>query len=588
MKKAALFLLFVLVNSIGLQAQQLNEKFEDTKKGITINYPSNWILSAEEGCEFVLTSTLENDMDRFRESIKLVIKSNDADHNSDSYSKAVHEEFKDSKNYMKVSTTGFVTKQGLAGKKIVYTHSHTGSRLYYSLYYIIQGNVIYNFTCTSTVLKRFFYGPVFDDIIESFSIKEAAQPVALATPKSNTEQTTKPTAATSKPTNKPNPKTEEVQVNDRAPIAVADQPKESSSTPVTPPQKKSSAPVNNGIKPTLELVQPKVHQGGKLLWLEKEITIKGTAKSPNGIFEVLVNGVEAPLGNGNSFSHTQKLAYKDNQITITITDVFGNITEQSFVVERQVRVANVNDTLKRQGHDYALIIVTDNYDNYNHLTNPVNDGETLAKELQNNYGFKTEVVKDATRGHVYEVLREYSKKTYADDDQLLIFFAGHGEYDDVFAEGYIVAKDSKKNDEVKDTFIPHSNLRTIINHVPCKHILLVMDVCFGGTFDQALVSVRGEETDEVDKAKFIQRKLQYGTRRYLTSGGKEYEPDGRPGEHSPFARKCLEALRSNGGQDGILTFGELYSYVEKATPGPRTGEFGNNEPGSDFLFIYKK
>ena len=82
--------------------------------------------------------------------------------------------------------------------------------------------------------------------------------------------------------------------------------------------------------------------------------------------------------------------------------------------------------------------------------------------------------------------------------------------------------------------------------------------------------------------------MQYNTRRYLTSGGKEYVPDGRPGEHSPFARKCLEALRSDGGLDGILTFGEFYTFVEKATPEPRTGEFGDNQPGSDFLFIYKK
>ena len=172
---------------------------------------------------------------------------------------------------------------------------------------------------------------------------------------------------------------------------------------------------------------------------------------------------------------------------------------------------------------------------------------------------------------------------------MLIFIAGHGEYDDVFKEGYIVTKDSKKNDEVKDSFIPHSNLRTIITHIPCRHILLVMDVCFGGTFDQSVALSRGaEETEEEDKAKFIRRKLQYSTRRYLTSGGKEYVPDGRPGQHSPFARKYLEALRSYGGKDGILTFGELYSFVEKANPGPRTGEFGNNEPGSDFLFLYKK
>src|SRR6202012_4187236 len=99
----------------------------------------------------------------FRENVKLVIKANTFGHNPDSYSKAAHEELKSSKNYIKVSVTGFKTRQGIEGKKIVYTHSHTGSRLYYSLYQIIKDDVIYDFTCTSTVLKYYFYDPLFDE-----------------------------------------------------------------------------------------------------------------------------------------------------------------------------------------------------------------------------------------------------------------------------------------------------------------------------------------------------------------------------------------------------------------------------------------
>jgi hypothetical protein len=77
------------------------------------------------------------------------------------------------------------------------------------------------------------------------------------------------------------------------------------------------------------------------------------------------------------------------------------------------------------------------------------------------------------------------------------------------------------------------------------------------------------------------------TRKYLTSGSKEYVPDGRPGEHSPFARKLLDALRNYGGDDKILTLEEISTYVEKVSPQPRLGEFGINEPGSDFLFMVK-
>ena len=85
----------------------------------------------------------------------------------------------------------------------------------------------------------------------------------------------------------------------------------------------------------------------------------------------------------------------------------------------------------------------------------------------------------------------------------------------------------------------------------------------------------------------VKRKLNYLTRLYVTSGGKEYVPDGRAGHHSPFARKFLESLRTYGGSDEILTTKDIFSNLELLTPEPRFGDFGDNEPGSDFIFIYK-
>lgn len=149
------------------------------------------------------------------------------------------------------------------------------------------------------------------------------------------------------------------------------------------------------------------------------------------------------------------------------------------------------------------------------------------------------------------------------------------------------------DDDGNTSYLPHSILRTIINNIPCQHTFLMMDVCFGGTFDQNLTKHRGGNRktnvyQEISQQQFIARKLQFKTRKFVTSGGKEYVPDGKPGHHSPFARKILEALRNNGGNDNILTYTELLNYVERVQPSPHHGEFGDNEPGSDFLFIIKQ
>ena len=115
-----------------------------------------------------------------------------------------------------------------------------------------------------------------------------------------------------------------------------------------------------------------------------------------------------------------------------------------------------------------------------------------------------------------------------------------------------------------------------------------MDVCFGGTFDDAIASARAEDVyAEISQSEYILRKLSVKTRKYLTSGGKEYVSDGIPGEHSPFARRILDAFESFGGDDGILTLKELYPYVEKLNPEPRMGIFGEDAPGSEFVFVVK-
>jgi hypothetical protein len=267
-----------------------------------------------------------------------------------------------------------------------------------------------------------------------------------------------------------------------------------------------------------------------------------------------------------------------------------NIDGQKTISYRKVTVGSTSlaDATKLDRTDYALIFATDEYDHWGDLVNPVFDSRTIAAELKNTYGFKVDVLENGTQADVLKKIREYAEKKYKPLDQLLIFFAGHGNYDQTFGEGFVVTRESLINDEAKTTYLSHNRLRSIINNIPCEHIFLAMDVCFGGTFDAALASSRGID-DEVYKeqntAEFITRKLTYKTRRFLTSGGKTYVSDGIAGKHSPFAKNLIEALRSRGGRDGVLTLPEIYSYVEKLKIQPRFGEFGDNAPGSDFVFV---
>jgi hypothetical protein len=237
----------------------------------------------------------------------------------------------------------------------------------------------------------------------------------------------------------------------------------------------------------------------------------------------------------------------------------------------------------RTGTDYALLIATDKYKHWPNLGHPLEDARAIKKELVTRYGFRAELLENPTQEQILLALRKYSTGIrYRDDDQLFFFFAGHGDFDDGTREGFVVAGDSLYKDLARVSYIPHSRIRDQLDKVPCKHIFLAMDICFGGTFEFGTATnaaFRGRK--EVSRSEFIRRKMRYQTRRYLTSGGRVVVPD-----KSLFAEKLLEALRG-GGTGGVLTLSQITLNLEKIDPEPRKGEFGHNDPDSDFLFVAK-
>lgn len=347
-------------------------------------------------------------------------------------------------------------------------------------------------------------------------------------------------------------------------------------------------PVITILSPNLE----EVSRGLGVTRMDDSTTVIGRANDENGIEQLVINGVQANLRSNGDFDAIVKLKAGKNRIFIIAIDFNGNKTEKEFVINRPEKQTTKPTDEKKElgnslGKNYAMLIGTDKYDYWTPLNNPVKDATTLADELKSNYNFETNLLTNVQKQDVLLALRKYAQIEYAPNDQLFIFVAGHGHFDELFGEGYLVTKESQVNDEGFTSYISHSQLRTYLNNIKCKHIFLVMDVCFGGTFDPIIASRGLEGTQSLSKIEFINRKLRYKTRRYLTSGGKEYVSDGRAGQHSPFAKKMLEALRSFGGQDGILTIDEVIAYVKGLNPEPRTGEFGDNEPGSDFIFLAK-
>lgn len=296
-------------------------------------------------------------------------------------------------------------------------------------------------------------------------------------------------------------------------------------------------------------------------------------------------------GAGGGFYST---LFSEKEYLKQLFELFPSATNNS----RGARTVGNNAVMRQSvSGKHALLIATDHYDAkgvWNPLSNPVLDATNIEKVLRESYGFKTKLLIDSSSNSIYRNILHYAS-TLDSNAQLFVFFAGHGYYNErFFDEGYIVCKESKSpdTDPFLNTYIPFSKIEKMINKIPAKQVFVVMDVCFGGAFNDqiSLCQNRNEAFgsniyQQMQADEYVSKKLRKITRRFLTSGGKEEVPDGYKGKSSPFALKFLEALRSMGGEDGILTTSEIFSVVERVKSEPRMGSFGSDECGSDFFFI---
>ncbi len=124
--------------------------------------------------------------------------------------------------------------------------------------------------------------------------------------------------------------------------------------------------------------------------------------------------------------------------------------------------------------NYALIIGTDQYDQFEDLKNPTFDATSMARELFY-YGFEPELLLNPTHEDILNMIVQFTIKEYGAHDQLVIYVAGHGVKGSEFMSGTIICRDSSEDDPNTTTSLPQDSFLEVIDHIPCKHILVILD-----------------------------------------------------------------------------------------------------------------
>ena len=205
---------------------------------------------------------------------------------------------------------------------------------------------------------------------------------------------------------------------------------------------------------------------------------------------------------------------------------------------------------------FLLNIAIDNYENeqFLPLNNAVLDAQKLEKVLIEKYGF--ELIQDslfnekATRRNIIESINNLSA-FLTKEDNIIIHFAGHGSIHSKTKKGYWIPQDAQNS--VSD-YIPNSTIVDYISGIDAKHVFLILDSCFSGTFLEQSRSNNDFHYNKLDESK---------SRWVLSSGRQEKVSDGQPGVGSPFSVILNEFLEQN--YSNSFSVAEIAIAVSKGT-----------------------
>jgi len=230
------------------------------------------------------------------------------------------------------------------------------------------------------------------------------------------------------------------------------------------------------------------------------------------------------------------------------------------------------------GDYYALVIGNNNYPDLNNLRSAVSDARVVSTVLEVDYGFNVKLLEDASRKDILRGLKSLRESVGAQDN-VLIYYAGHGYLDEAADKGYWLPVDSERDDD--SNWILTDRVASQVKAMKAKHVMVVADSCFSGTITRA---IKIDQRTPQWLSEIVNKKA----RTALTSGGLEPVMDTGSGNHSAFAHAFISLLEEN---EGVLDASQLFSELRpkvmaNSTQTPQYGKIHMaGDDGGDFLFV---
>jgi len=336
------------------------------------------------------------------------------------------------------------------------------------------------------------------------------------------------------------------------------------------------------VAPAIRILSPVSRGDRSFQTVKEEFNIIGEITDESEIKLVSVNSQLIQVNELGVFTTRIRLIPGRNHVRVVAADVNDNLREDSLIVEYTPPVLTLADKIKKESRYCGLIIGIDNYDDSSlpDLDNPVRDAEKLFNLLTTRYTFRKEdmiLLRDARRNDIVHALDMLARRV-TPNDNVLIFYAGHGTWDEKANIGYWLPSDAFLNSTIN--WFRNSTLVDYLKVIDSKHTLLITDACFAGSIFKTRSAFPKEE-------KAYEVLYELPSRKAMTSGTLTEVPD-----RSSFTRYLLDRLNEN--EEMYLSSEQLFSsfriaVINNSDAIPQYGEIRNvGDEGGDFIFLRKK
>jgi len=323
---------------------------------------------------------------------------------------------------------------------------------------------------------------------------------------------------------------------------------------------------------------------------ESTVLISGYIESVCPIEVVAVSGEEASYREDGTYTARVNLSNGENNISVEVRSriniIITKLSEPSESVsdkpEFDPNQIGESSLLKQAGKNIALLIGISKYKDgiMPDLFYPLRDAASIREVLISHYAFEPANViflRNPEKITIIGTLDSLSK-VLKPEDSFLMFYAGHGSWDEKSRMGYWLPSDAAAR--IIDNWIMNSIITGFMSVIPAKHILVIADACFGGSIFRTRAFMPEEEKTITDL---------YGksSRKAMTSGDMTEVPD-----ESIFLKYFLQKLEEN--SENYISSEKLFFEVKPQVESiidliPQFGIIKNSgDEGGDYIFFRKE